>query len=349
MSQKPLDVYIYNPRDSETETPFWTKMTEEFGIFWGDELYNYSAFKEPIIEHMLYKNDVICISSEAGVGKSILALQLIFSLTSGDSFLDTYKVYKPCNVLYLQTEGDRSETIERINNMKKGLRIDDSRLVHINLEGVMLNIDERMNEFIELAKIPNINYDVIFIDPVYTTVKGSMIKDEVATDWVRNIRRLKGIFQASVVAIHHDNKDVYFDGQIVKKSNKNIFGSVFWGAFFNHNFKFKTVGGIHYLQLGKQRSGKVTDIVEMKLVEPEPLMFVNNDEHLDLSTTKVVSVLKLAGIKLPPMEIKKKIDMSRATTYRALARLVDSERIERIEEGNKVFYSLKNGGLNEPT
>ena len=313
----------------------------EFGIFWGTEIYNYEDSKSPIIEHLLYEDDVLCISSEAGVGKSILALQLIFSLTSQEPFLDTYAVKKKCRVLYVQTEGDRSETLERIGNMKKALSIDDGMWTHINLAGLMLNLDDKMNEFITLAKISNMEYDVIIIDPLYTTVKGSMIKDEIATDWVRNIRKLKGIFDASLIVLHHDNKAIYHEGRIIDRGNKNIFGSVFWGAFFNQNYKLKSWNNIHTLEIGKSRSGKMTDKLEMKLLEPSPLMFTLCDDELDLSTARVIAVLKKSEKPMSPMEVQKAIDMSRATAFRALAKLVATERAIKTFEGNNTFYELK--------
>ena len=98
----------------------------EYGIFYGDKLFPSKTTKVPIIENFLYEKDVMCIKSKEGVGKSILAQQLVFCLTSGTDLFDTYHINKPYNVLWIQTEGDREETFERIASMEKGLTIDPS-------------------------------------------------------------------------------------------------------------------------------------------------------------------------------------------------------------------------------
>lgn len=315
-----------------------TKSTGEYGIFYGDNLYDYAAMKEPLIDCLLYRNDTICISSKPGTGKSILVLQWIFNLTTATAFLETYKVEKPCNVLYIQTEGDRAETIERISNMKKGLQIDDERLVHINLPGIMLNKDVGIRSLIEMAKEPGITYDVIIIDPLYTTVKGSMINDEVATDWVRNARILKAEFEAAMIVNHHDTKDSYHEGKVVRKSDNDIFGSTFWSAFFNHNFKFKAINGVHYLIVGKQRSGKIMDKIPMKMVEPAPLLFTSN-EDMSLGHIKVKKVLEGSDKRFTYKQLVAMTQLSKNTIYRAIHSL--GKAVENVAEGGTSYYRWK--------
>lgn len=318
-------------------------MSQEYGCFWGDELYNYSDSKIPIINYMLYENDVICISSKPGAGKSILAKQLMFHLTTATPFLDTYEVSKPRNVLYIQTEGDRAETIERIQAMKRGLILDDDRWAHINQDGIIINTNNGIGKLINMAEKPGMDFDVIIIDPLYTTVKGTLSSDEVATDWVRNCRKLKGHFGASVIVLHHDAKDIFHEGKEVSRGDDNIFGSVYWSAFFNHNFKLKDRGGVHYLQRGKQRSGKIVDCLEMKLLEPKPLMFINVDADMDATTVKVRQML-LLGDKLTAKVIQRKLKMSLATAYRALNKLMGNKIVKKTEDDGESYYALAYGG-----
>ena len=102
----------------------------EYGIFFGDSLRKKIYPKIPVIDHFLYERDVICISAESGVGKSILALQILCNLTTGSPFLDTYAINKEYNVLLLQTEGDRAETLERLDSMATGMKINDDNWAH---------------------------------------------------------------------------------------------------------------------------------------------------------------------------------------------------------------------------
>ena len=317
------------------------KGTEEYGVFWGDSLYDYRVTKDPIIKHILYEHDSICISSKPGVGKSILAKQMLFNLTTGFSFLDTYKIPKCNNVLYLQTEGDRAETIERVNAMKLGLMVDDSKWVHMNQDGIALNTEDGIRRFINLSKAPQINYDVIIIDPLYTTVKGSLSSDEVATAWVRNVRKIKGIYNCAFIILHHESKDLYQDGHLIRKSNENVFGSVFWSAFFNNVFKFKVANGVHYLEVGKQRSGKIIDSVEMRLIEPKPLMYSNNDDMLETSTVKITTVLRNTGKPFRASNLKKDTDLSLATVYRSLGKLIKNNLVDNVEVEGESMYKWR--------
>lgn len=317
------------------------EISKEYGVFWGPELYNYKHAKVPLIEYILYENDVICISSRPGVGKSILALQFVFCLTAGHAFLDTYAVARPCNVLYIQTEGDRAETIERVANMSKGLTIDNARWAHINQAGLMLNTQYGISQLVKLALEPQMQYDVIILDPLYTTLKGSLNNDEVAGDWVRNLRALKGKFNCAMIVLHHEHKDMYHQGQVVDRLEDNVIGSFAWNAFFNQNFKFRVHNGLHTLNRGKQRSGKIVDTVEMKLIEPAPLLFVNNDEHLETSTIKVSKYLKEMDKPCLVKDIAKETTLSLATSYRAIKKLVNNHLVENIVESGNSFYKWK--------
>lgn len=309
---------------------------DEYGVFFGDTLYDYTDEKIPIIEHLFYENDIICISSKPGIGKSILAKQLMCCMTTGKPFLDTYKVPKKRTVLYVQTEGDRAETIERMTHMTMGMDLDNNRWAHINQDGIVINTQEGIKNLIKLAKEPNMDFDIIILDPLYTTVKGTLSSDEVATDWIRNARKLKTIFNCSIMVLHHDSKEGFFEGKNVEKQDSDIFGSVYWSAFFNSNFKLKRRKDQFVLQRGKQRSGKITDSVLMKLVEPKPLMFVNNDNDLDLTSLKVTMVLK-SGERFQAKEIQLKADVSLASVYRTLGKLKDAGMVENTVE-DKISY-----------
>ncbi len=318
-----------------------TELTEnqEYGVFWGPALYERASAKLPIIEHFLYERDAICISADPGVGKSILALQVLCSLTTGDDFLDTYSVARKCKVLYVQTEGDRSETIERVEAMKMGLRLDDSNWVHMNIEGLNINTEDGLRKFMQLAKAPGMRYDVIIFDPLYTTVKGSMLLDDVATDWVRNIRAIKGAFNCAMIILHHDNKEqILANGKRLERKKGNVFGSVFWGAFFSYTYKLVRDGKTYCLETGKERNAKVFDKIYLKMLEPKPLMFTMLDDGAGVSMVQVEKLLKEATKPHTAAEIIKATELSKATIHRILKTLLRNGMVVR---GNDATYTWK--------
>jgi len=314
--------------------------TGEYGIFYGETLYKYDVKKDPVVENILYRGDAICISSRPGMGKSLLLKHFMCNLTTGSPFLDMFEIPKPCNVLYVQTEGDRGETIERIGNMRAGLKIDDKKWVHINLSGVILNTDKGANELMELASRPAMKYDVIMIDPLYTTIKGNLSDSEVATDWIRNVRRMKDKFKSSLIVSHHETKDIYHEGSVVDKNADDLFGSAFWSAFFNHNFKLKKIKGVHYLQGGKQRSGKIIDKVAMTLVEPRPLMYISLDSDVDLSILRIQRVLEEKG-RMTAKKLSERTELSLATVYRGLNTLIKNGSVGKTDDNGIPYYEWR--------
>lgn len=316
-------------------------MEQEYGVFWGDKLYTDAPKKEAIIDNILYKGDTMCISSDPGTGKSVLLLQLLANLTTRQAFLDTYAVREKQNVLYVQTEGERGETLDRAECMKKGLSIDDSRWVHINLPGLKLNTQAGLMELVEKAREPKMEFGTTMFDPLYTTIEGSMSTDEIATDWIRNIRTFKSLFKCSIIAAHHEVKENIYKGQPYRRKKGNVFGSVFWGAFFNTVFKFTEYKGIHYLECGKQRSGKIIDKIEMKLLEPKPLMFVNDDANLELTTIKLSKFMKEHMDEKTVKKIVRESGIPQASVYRAIKRLRANNLISNIEEEGESYYIWK--------
>lgn len=302
----------------------------EYGLFWGETLSKEVVPKEPIIEYFLYTNDIIVISADSGIGKSILALQIALNLTTTEPFLDVYNIPKPCNVLYVQTEGDRAETLERLEALQGRLKFDRSRFFHLNFPGLRLNRKDGLAEFLGNISLPDIIYNVIIIDPLYTTVQGSMAKDDVATDWIRNVRSVKNKFQGcAIIILHHEPKEQYYEGKTVSRRKDNLFGSIFWTAFVSYNWKFSVSKGVYLLDRGKARNTKTTDILSLKLLEPYPLMFVQSEEDLTLAEQKTEMILR--GKKSTAKELQAGLQMSKASVFRILKKLQLENKVKKEE------------------
>lgn len=300
--------------------------SNEYGYFFGSRLYDRPSIKDPIIDHILYEKDVICISSAPGVGKTMLALQMMCNLTTGTPFLGCYNIPRPMNVLYIQSEGDRSEILERLDSMRAHNVLDDTRWAHINIPGAKLNKDQDFQFFREMVGNHFMLYDVIIIDPLYTTVEGSLCMDDVATAWIRNIRTLKAEYDCAIIVLHHDAKDIYNEGVSVDRGNNISYGSVFWQAFFNHNFKLKIKQGVYTLDIGKSRNDKNIDKIEIVL-QPEPLTFTFKDEELPTNNFVVLSTIDKSPVAITAREIMKQTGMPRATVYRVLGKLIKNKQI----------------------
>lgn len=318
-------------------------MTTEFGVFWGNSLYDCPPYKKPIIEGIMYEGDSICLSGQAGQGKSILALQLICALTTGKAFLDSFDVRKPCNVLYLQTEGDRIETINRMRRMAKHLTIDNSKWVHINLPGIYLNDSIDFERLKSLMSIPQIKYDVLLMDSIYPTIRGDANKQETASRWGRNLRELKGLHGLTDMGFHHHGKESsYYDGSGVKtieKSPEDVFGSTIWKGYFTSTLKMsKRKDDTYVLEMGKDRSGKGIDKVFLKLNEPDPLYFEVSDTCYADSEAAVKQFIWCSHKWVSSKDIRTACGVSKATVSRATRSLLAKHVIEKKDALGIYYY-----------
>lgn len=333
-----------NTQNNETDN--------EFGLFTKEAIYKEVPDKEVIIEGMLSQGDNLVISSKAGTGKTVLALQFIFALTSGHDFLETYHIPKPRKVLYVQTEGDRSETIGRLKRMKRGLKINDDMWAHYNAVGITLNTPEGLNEFLEVTKRAEMAFDVIIIDPLYSTIKGSISDDAVATDWQRSVRIIRAHFpKVAYVVFHHDSsKELWVDRKRVERAKDDLMGSTMWGAWMSANYKLIKVGEDEekkrILHAGKGdgfgRTGQGVSEVHMRMVEPSPLLFIIDETDLNDTETKVwVKMNADPQKKFTRKQLEVFVGKSKATVCRALVSLLTKGLIEKTEEDGVIYYGVK--------
>lgn len=318
------------------------KHENEFGVFTGKEIFNYSNEKEPIIEHFIYERDCMFIDSRAGEGKSLVALTLICNLTTGTPFLDTYSIDRPRKVLYVQTEGDRAETLERLHLITAKHPINNDNWVHLNWDGLTLNTEDGFKQFKELIATHPMEYDVIIFDPLYTTIKGTLSADDVAIDWIRNVRKLRASYNCAIIVLAHKSKDTFLtNGKKLEKSADNIFGSVYWGAFMNQNFKLSNSNGMLALTRGKQRSAKIVDLIEMKIVETDDYLFLSNKEELsDRNSVIIFDIIEKAKKPISVKTLFKESEIPESTVHRVLRKLIKEKRIERIKQGRAYYYQL---------
>ena len=76
---------------------------------------NISQKKDNIIEDIMKSKGLYCLVSNAKVGKSMLALQLAYSLTTEKQFLGHNTMSSP--ILYISTESDFGQIQDRINTL----------------------------------------------------------------------------------------------------------------------------------------------------------------------------------------------------------------------------------------
>ena len=320
----------------------------EYGLFSGPNIFKCSITKEPIIDRVLYRKDVAAFVAKRKTGKSIMALQLIANLTNGTNLFQTFDVAKKHNVLYLQTEGDRSETCERYESMNKGILFDTSRLVHKNVPGISLDDRGEYEKFAKSVNSLGRKFDVIIVDSLYMSLGGRLSDEEATKQWISNMREFKAQHDAALILMHHPTKDSF--SQMGKEIDKgdDMFGSSFWGNFVNQIFKltYHKKESRYTLSCNTERSNKILDEIDLKMND-EPLMFVHGDDDFSSATHMVEGFLRGNKGAYEPRKLCNKhgkrglISVSTAQFYRSIEILINNGVVKKFKRGPKTFYQWK--------
>ena len=133
-----------------------------------------------------------------------------------------------------------------------------------------------LNHLITLINEAKISPDVIFIDPLYMSMLGSLSDDLAARATGRNIRRLGKLFGASIVLVHHEHRPVrrQKDSTIIDEGDNAVMGSFVWKAFVNHLIQLRLrQDKLRELSCSTQRNCRVIENMELELVQPNPLYY----------------------------------------------------------------------------
>jgi len=319
------------------------KNKSDFGTYWGDSLLNVDEERNlPIIEKLLWERDVIFLIGKEKVGKSIFVLQLASSISSGEDFLDTFKILHSLPIWYIQAEGKRLATVKNLKSMMKVVSLNPDNFFHTYAPAIKLNTPQGYNKLLSLLNVLPATPRVIFIDPLYKTVKGSLKDEEVAVNWTDNIALLADRCNATIFVTHHVHRSYRLDdGSFAEEGDDAIFGSFIWKAFCDHVFllrRHKDRGLT--LSCDTQRSAEVEERLDLQLVQPSPLYF-----ELKGTKTPCEELVKYhitqSDKGLCSEELVNLIKLSRASIMNALRSLYSKQEITKDLSGKRpVLYSV---------
>lgn len=322
-----------------------------FRVYRNNELLTIDKDKEiPIVEDILFENDYTMLIAKEKVGKSLLAMQLACSITSGEPFLDTFNVPKPQNVWYFATEGKDWDFKKRLINMSKGVKLDTSRLMGICSAGFRFNTPMGRDY---VSYLITRNHDmlpkVIIIDALYMAIKGSLKDDEAVNQFNYEIRKFAEVCDAAVMIVHHSRRPVIIEGKLADMGDDDVYGSAFLKATVDHCFYMSKTGKRgeekRFLKCSTQRSGNIAEDMELYLHEPSPLFLEIVDKHQE-HKHQVETLLKaykgVGGIGVK--DLMKKSGQSRATVYRVL-KLIPSVVVTKTRPA--LYYLNGNGEKND--
>ena len=188
--------------------------------------------KDFIVENLMKSNGLYCLVARPKVGKSLFALQLANSIATGNTFLGLRTCPSP--VLYISTEMDSMQILDRIDKMNLQFNDDNFRFKEQKLNERKLNLMDLRCEFIEFAE--EYNGKFVIID-MFTGVNLDSDFDlnnyqDMGQVVIPKYRELCKKYNFTILLVHHLNKnntslgstaiDGSVDGKITLKEDNNI-------------------------------------------------------------------------------------------------------------------------------
>ena len=192
-----------------------------------EEIENPAVGQDAIVEGLIFKDTVNILYSEPGVGKSVIAVNMLAAMSGGWPVfgLITMKRFYKCS--YLQLEGSRDEQFGRFHDIASVIPVDYENISWHTSPVFVESLQSQYQMFQELLQFKP---EVIFIDSFYCLTSHGLSKEEGFLP-VRNLlKQIKDKTNASLIILHHSAKPQYFEGQKVQKDDPFL-GSQYMKAF----------------------------------------------------------------------------------------------------------------------
>ena len=196
------------------------------------EMRKNSTKKDFIVDNLMKSNGLYCLVARPKVGKSLLALQLANAIATGTNFLGFRT--SPSPVLYISTEMNFSQILDRIDKMNLEFDDDNFRLKEQEINERKLKLMDLQLEFQEFANDLNGRFVIIDMFSGIDMNNGYDLNNyqDMGQYVIPKFRELCKKYNFTILLIHHLNKnnkslgstaiDGSVDGIITLKLDQNL-------------------------------------------------------------------------------------------------------------------------------
>lgn len=334
-------------------------MPSNFGTYKGDKFLALDIPpREWLVEKLCRRNDSVILVGNEKSGKSLFIFQLICSLTSCHPFLDRYAVLKPCKVVYVQLEGELGNSQDRFKRMIKTVDLHPELFTYMfypplemedksYTDGLAMVILKNLNPEAKHYKEMVIKPDVVIIDPIYFAFRGSLSNDELVRKFIGNLRIFKDKLECAIILVHHTHKTRWdIKGNKINEGDEALFGSKFFKAWADHIllFLYDPYTLTRILMCNTQRSGDIMRECYLKLIEPDPLYFVEErmDDRAPNKDYSIVELLKTSEYLqgLSAGQIIEYLNISKPTFYKSIKQPLAQGIIIKLDGERPIKYCI---------
>lgn len=248
----------------------------------GDDLERALSTKiihEPLVEGLLYKDSSLLISSEPGVGKSLLSIQAMMQMSCGSPVFGFLAVPRPIKCWYIQMERSIEEPLERIQELSTYIPFDKNNII-IDTSFQSMNFLNPAHLAKVIERGLTLKADLMKIDPLYGIATG-LSKDEVGSSVAKILTTIKKSLAISLWINHHTVKDQFQDGKKVER-NDPFYGAQWLKAHMTGSYLLRsTADGVEFINK-KDSHGNL--LKKLSLIY-DPMTYVStvNQSGLNLS------------------------------------------------------------------
>lgn len=303
--------------------------------------------REPLVENILYPMDYVLMAAEQKTGKTIFLQQLAMSMSCGKPFIGMFDIPKPLKVAYIATEGKLGDLRDRFSRMKASIEYNHNNMLLIRSK-VKFNGDNS-GEYLRwlVGKLEGMDFipDVIIVDPIYNVIAGSLTSDDVINQFNDVIFRIINEFGCAVIVAHHLKKaQKDSDGKFFRRSDEDVFGSMFLSAAVDHVLRMerynKGTAKDLVIKCDTQRSGNIIDKFRVHMVEPDPLYLKYMDICVE-TKNKIHKIMNSSSDGLFVGEIIDRSKLSKSTVSPILTLMVEEGTLEKFYIDRKMKYRRK--------
>lgn len=192
-----------------------------------DYLENPLLGQDSIAEGLIFKDTVNIFYSEPGAGKSVIALNMLASMSGGWPVFGMFPMRRFYKCMFMQLEGSKDEQLGRLKDVWRQIKIAPENIAWYSEP---LLIEDLHSQQEAKKAIEEYKPEIVFIDSFYCLTTRGLSKEEGFLP-VRNLlRQIKEKYGVTLIIMHHAQKPQY-DGQQKVKKDDPFLGSQYMKAF----------------------------------------------------------------------------------------------------------------------
>ncbi len=307
-----------------------------------------------VVDKLIPHEGITILGGDAGVGKSWVVHHLAITIAAGLPFLGQFPTTY-CRVTIFDAESGISLIKRRVKKLWKGMS-DHHAMPHpldVDVTTAAFRLDDKAHEQWFIDKIRADGIGLVIVDPlIHSLPQGANENDSTAmAHFFERVRRIQAATGACFIFVHHSRKQSPINssnaGQMLRGS------SAIRGILDSHIFIRKIESGKLLFEHDKSRQAETLPafIVSIEDTSDKAIELIyhgpaneNVGDLVEVATIFIASAIRNAGGSLARQEIidaAKAEKHTRRTIDRALAKGTENGLWDKIKEGKRTVYSVK--------